>query len=69
MRLFLRSFLGLLLTLLATPVVAQPALPPSAVPHSAWQAKPTLGIPADAARRNKKAGDSLAFREIGRAHV
>ncbi len=64
MRHFLRSFLGLLLTLLATPVVAQPALPPSAVPHSAWQAKPALGIPADAARRNKKAGDSLAFREL-----
>ena len=64
MRLLPHSFLGLLLTLLAMPVVAQPALPPLAVPHSVWQTKPPLGIPADAARRNKKAGDSLSFREL-----
>lgn len=61
----LLGLLSLSLSLsLATPLVAQPALPPSVVLHSVWQAKPPLGIPAEAARRNKKAGDSLSFREL-----
>ncbi len=60
--------LGLLSMMLAAPVVAQPAAKPatspSVIPHSVWQVKPPLGIAADAARRNKKAGDSLSFREL-----
>ncbi|WP_310569744.1 N-acetylmuramoyl-L-alanine amidase [Gemmatimonas sp.] len=55
---------GLCSLVWATALVAQPAGPPSVIPHSVWQAKPPLGIPADAARRNKKAGDSLSFREL-----
>lgn len=55
---------GLCSLVWATALVAQPAGPPSVVPHREWQVKPPLGIPADAARRNKKAGDSLSFREL-----
>lgn len=49
---------------LAIPLIAQPTTPPSIVPHSTWQSTPPLGIPADAVRRNKKAGDSLSFRDL-----
>ena len=42
---------------------AAPAMPP-VIPHAAWQAKPPLGHAADAARRNERAGDSLAFRDL-----
>ncbi|MEO7458315.1 MAG: peptidoglycan recognition family protein [Gemmatimonadaceae bacterium] len=38
--------------------------PPPIVPHSQWQSQPPLGYSADATRRNKKAGDSLSFREL-----
>jgi hypothetical protein len=61
MRFSLLPLVGLYSLVRVTSLVAQPAGPPSVVPHSAWQAKPPLGIPADAARRNKKAGDSLSF--------
>ena len=64
MRSLLSPCLGLFLTVLATSLAAQPIAPPSIVLHSQWQATPPLGIPADAARRNKKAGDSLSFREL-----
>ena len=64
MRSSLVLLVGLLAMVRATPVAAQSALPPSVVPHSVWQATPPLGVPADAARRNKKAGDSLSFREL-----
>ena len=37
---------------------------PRIIPHSEWQAKPPLGFAADATRRNKRAGDSLAFRDL-----
>jgi len=37
---------------------------PRIIPHSQWQSQPPLGYAADATRRNKRAGDSLAFREI-----
>jgi hypothetical protein len=37
---------------------------PVIIPHTAWQEKPPLGYAADATRRNKRAGDSLAFRNI-----
>jgi hypothetical protein len=37
---------------------------PRIIPHVAWQSQPPLGYAADAARRNKRAGDSLAFRDL-----
>lgn len=37
---------------------------PRIIPHAEWQSQPPLGYAADAVRRNKKAGDSLAFREL-----
>jgi hypothetical protein len=37
---------------------------PAIIPHDQWQATPPLGYAADAARRNKRAGDSLAFRDL-----
>lgn len=58
---FLRRFAsGAIASLLAAPVGAQPGV----IPHSVWQAKPPLGVSADAARRNKKAGDSLSFHDV-----
>lgn len=40
------------------------AAQPSIIPHAQWQSQPPLGYAADAARRNKRAGDSLAFRDL-----
>ena len=37
---------------------------PRVIPHSEWQTTPPVGYAADAARRNKKAGDSLTFKDI-----
>lgn len=37
---------------------------PPIVPHAQWQASPPLGYAADATRRNKRAGDSLVFRDL-----
>jgi hypothetical protein len=37
---------------------------PRIIPHAEWQSQPPLGYSADATRRNKRSGDSLAFREI-----
>ncbi len=37
---------------------------PKIIPHSAWEVQPPLGYAADAARRNKRAGDSLTFHDI-----
>lgn len=44
----------------ATRVLSQPAI----IPHSQWQSQPPLGHNADAARRNKRPGDSLTFRDL-----
>jgi len=44
--------------------VTTPAPKPSIIPHSEWQSNPPLGYAADATRRNKRAGDSLAFHDI-----
>ena len=41
-----------------------PKMPPGVIPHAAWEAHPPLGHAADATRRNKRAGDSLAFRDL-----
>ena len=38
--------------------------PPGVVPHARWEPRPPLGHAADAARRNKRAGDSLSFRDL-----
>jgi hypothetical protein len=37
---------------------------PPIIPHAQWQSQPPLGYAADAARRNKRAGDSLSFRDL-----
>lgn len=37
---------------------------PRVISHATWQSQPPLGYAADAARRNKAAGDSLAFRDL-----
>lgn len=44
--------------------VATPVPAPKIIPHSEWQSNPPLGYAADATRRNKRAGDSLAFHDI-----
>ena len=43
---------------------ARTVMPPRVVPHAQWQSQPSLGHAADATRRNKRAGDSLAFRDL-----
>ena len=61
---------GLLLLLAATPGCASRQVaptheqPPGIIPHSSWESQPRLGYSADASRRNKKAGDSLSFRDL-----
>ena len=42
----------------------EPEQPPGVIPHAAWHAQPPLGHAADATRRNKRAGDSLDFRNL-----
>lgn len=37
---------------------------PRIIPHAQWHAQPPLGYAADATRRNKRAGDSLVFRDL-----
>lgn len=37
---------------------------PRIIPHAEWQSQPPVGYAADATRRNKRAGDSLTFRDI-----
>ena len=37
---------------------------PPVIPHAQWQARAPLGYAADATRRNRRAGDSLAFRDL-----
>ena len=43
---------------------SKPVPQPRIIPHAQWQSQPPVGYPADAARRNKAAGDSLAFRDL-----
>lgn len=43
---------------------ARPVPQPRIIPHAEWQSQPPLGHNADAARRNKAAGDSLTFRDF-----
>jgi hypothetical protein len=45
-------------------VLAACARGPRIVPHAAWEAQPPLGYAADATRRNKRAGDSVAFHDL-----
>lgn len=37
---------------------------PPVIPHAQWQSQPPLGHAADATRRNRRAGDSLAFHDL-----
>ncbi len=40
------------------------ALPPAVIPHARWEATPPLGHTADAARRNRRTGDTLSFHDL-----
>ncbi len=44
--------------------ISNPVPQPRIIPHTQWQSQPPVGHAADAARRNKAAGDSLAFRDL-----
>ncbi len=44
--------------------VANTVPPPRIIRHEEWQSQPPLGYAADATRRNKRSGDSLAFRDL-----
>ena len=44
--------------------IADPVPQPSIIPHATWESHPPHGYSADAARRNKAAGDSLIFRDL-----
>jgi hypothetical protein len=55
---------GLLLLLGAGCSPYRHALPPRVVPHARWEATPALGHAADATRRNRRAGDTLSFRDL-----
>ncbi|HEX7090347.1 MAG TPA: peptidoglycan recognition family protein [Longimicrobiales bacterium] len=63
-----RAAAAFLAAALATGCAARspaPAVPaPPIVPHSAWEAHPPLGYPADATRRNLRPGDRLEFRDL-----
>jgi hypothetical protein len=54
----------LLLLALAALGCARTVPKPQIIPHEQWQATPPLGYAADATRRNKRSGDSLAFRDL-----
>ena len=43
---------------------AAPPVPDRIVPHARWEAESPLGYVADATRRNRAAGDSVAFRDL-----
>jgi len=45
-------------------LTSQQRLPPGVIPHATWQAQPPLGHPADATRRNRRAGESLQFHDL-----
>jgi hypothetical protein len=47
-----------------TPATTTPEQPPAVIAHSQWQASPPLGYAADAIRRNKSAGGTLAFHDL-----
>ena len=44
--------------------VKAPVARPAIISHAAWEVHPPLGHAADATRRNKRAGDSLAFSDL-----
>ena len=54
----------LLLLFVAVLGCAKTVPKPQVIPHEQWQAAPPLGYAADATRRNKRSGDSLAFRDL-----
>src|SRR3954462_15642254 len=59
------SALAGLVVIACSPHRAVNTLPqPRIIPHAQWQSQPPLGYAADATRRNKRSGDSLAFKEI-----
>lgn len=48
----------------AGPALYEHELPPGVIPHADWHDTPPLGYAADATRRNLRAGDELAFRDM-----
>lgn len=42
----------------------RPIPAPKIIPHAEWETQPRLGYAADATRRNKRAGDSLTFKDF-----
>ncbi|HEX6307304.1 MAG TPA: N-acetylmuramoyl-L-alanine amidase, partial [Longimicrobiales bacterium] len=48
----------------AAAAAQQHALPAGVIPHERWESRPALGHAADANRRNLRAGDTLAFRDL-----
>lgn len=42
----------------------EPVPAPQIIPHGEWEAQPRLGYAADAIRRNKRAGDTLTFKDV-----
>lgn len=58
------SLAALALVACSARLTKESAPKPPIVPHAQWQSQPPVGYAADAARRNKAAGDSLAFRDL-----
>lgn len=54
----------LFLLLVAALGCARAVPKPPIIPHEQWQVAPPLGHAADATRRNKRSGDSLAFHDL-----
>jgi len=62
------GFLPVVVLLTALACTARPTArtvaKPNIILHTAWQTQPALGHVADATRRNKQTGDSLAFHDL-----
>ena len=59
-----KALIAALLIACAPHTVAAPVPKPHIISHEAWQATPPLGYVADATRRNKAPGDSMAFHDL-----
>ena len=59
-----RLLLAAALAIVATGCGQRRVPKPPIIPHAQWQSQPPLGYAAEATRRNKRAGDSLVFRDL-----
>jgi hypothetical protein len=64
MKLIVTAVVAVVAAACARARIVPPTPEPRIIPHTQWQAQPSLGYAADAARRNKAAGDSLAFKDL-----